>query len=118
MVFIFFMLVGVVASIYVLMMRILRPKAVGRFVVVIPATATSEDVASLLYAARLRVGLMGDIQHGSIIALDCGMNERQRIQCEALCAELDHTVLVNLRELPKELGVNECEAAMPEQSND
>jgi len=90
-----FMLIGIVASIYILMMLVLRPKAVGRFVVVIPPHACESEVATLLCAARLRVGLMGDIVRGDIVALDCGMSEQCRLQCAALCRELDHTTLVN-----------------------
>ena len=93
------MLIGIVASIYVIMMLVLRPKAVGRFVVVIPPQACEAEVATLLCAARLRVGLMGDLVRGDIIALDCGMAGHCRVQCEALCRELDHTALVKPEEL-------------------
>ena len=103
-----FVLIGIVASIYIIMMLALRPKAVGRFVVVIPPGATEADVASLLCAARLRMGLMGDISRGDIIALDCGMKEHCRLQCEALCRELDHTKLLRPEDLPRELSWEHC----------
>ena len=100
-----FMLIGIVASIYILMMLVLRPKAVGRFVVVIPPETCEPEVATLLCAARLRVGLMGDLVRGDIIALDCGMSGHCRLQCEALCRELDHTALVRPEELLEYLTV-------------
>ena len=98
-----FMLIGIVASIYVIMMLALRPKAVGRFVVVIPPQACEPEVATLLCAARLRVGLMGDLVRGDIVALDCGMTGHCRVQCEALCRELDHTALVRPEDLAEKI---------------
>jgi len=94
-----FVLLGVVSGIYLLMMLILRPKAPGRFVVIIPPQSTQADVAALLCAARLRVGLMGDLARSEVIALDGGMPERARLECEALCRELDHTALLRPEEL-------------------
>jgi len=104
---IFFVLVGVVSSIYLLMMLILHPKATGRFVVVIPPQASQADVAALLCAARLRVGLMGDLARSEVLALDCGMPKRTREECEALCRELDRTALVRPEELLSKLTVAE-----------
>ena len=100
---IFFVLLGVVAGIYLLMMLVLRPKATGRYVVVIPPQSTQADVAALLCAARLRVGLMGDLVRSEVLALDCGMPERARRECEALCRELDHTALVRPEELAEKI---------------
>ncbi|MCL2300729.1 MAG: hypothetical protein FWC27_11370 [Firmicutes bacterium] len=103
---IFFVLVGVVSSLYVLMMLILRPKAPGRFVVVFPPQSGKADVAALLCAARLRVGLMGDLARSEVIALDGGMPEQARAACEALCRELDHTALLRPEELLAKLTVD------------
>ncbi|MCL2495292.1 MAG: hypothetical protein FWE98_06515 [Oscillospiraceae bacterium] len=96
---ILFVLLGVVAGVYLLMMLLLRPKAPGRFVVVIPSKSSQADVAALLCAARLRAGLMGDLARSEVIALDCGMPEPARAACEALCRELDHTALVRPEDL-------------------
>ncbi|MDR2687327.1 MAG: hypothetical protein LBB75_06200 [Oscillospiraceae bacterium] len=100
---IFFVLLGVVAGIYLLMMLLLRPRAQGRFVVVIPSRSSQADVAALLCAARLRVGLMGDLTRSEVIALDCGMPEKNREECECLCRELDHTALVRPEELAEKI---------------
>ena len=100
---IFFVLVGVVSSVYILMMLILRPKAPCRFVVVIPPQSSRADVAALLCAARLRVGLMGDLARSEVIALDSGMRSQARLECEELCRELDHTALVRPEELMEKL---------------
>jgi len=100
---VFFVLVGVVSSVYILMMLVLRPKAPGRFVVIIPAQSAKADVAALLCAVRLRLGLMGDLARGEVIALDLGMPENARKDCEALCRELDHTALVRPEELMEKL---------------
>ncbi|MDR0531452.1 MAG: hypothetical protein LBG83_05240 [Oscillospiraceae bacterium] len=97
-VLIFFVLTGVVATVYSLMLLLTHPKAKGHFVVVIPPMAPEAEVASLLCAARLRVGLLGDISRSVIIALDCGMPAQTRLQCEALCRELNHTMLLTPEE--------------------
>ncbi|MDR1927574.1 MAG: hypothetical protein LBQ33_02925 [Oscillospiraceae bacterium] len=103
---IFFVLVGIVASIYTVMMRLVRPGALGRFVVVIPPKASEEEVASLICAARLRVGLMGDISRSEVVAIDCGMTQRCRLQCEAMCRELDHTKVLAPEEFLKQLTMH------------
>jgi len=102
---IFFVLAGVVSCVYILMMLILRPKAPCRFVVVIPPQSSQADVAALLCAARLRVGLMGDLARSEVIALDSGMPEQVREECEALCRDLDHTALVRPEELIAKLTI-------------
>ena len=101
---VFFVLLGVVFGIYLLMMLVLRPKAPGRFVVIIPPQSTQADVAALLCAARLRLGLMGDLARSEVIALDSGMRSQARAECEALCRELDHTALVRPEELLEKLA--------------
>ena len=101
---VFFALLGVVAGVYLLMMLFTRPK--GRFVVVVPPQAREDEVASLLCAARLRVGLMGDVCCSDVIALDCGMGERCRLQCEGLCREMDHILLLKPEQLLEQLTVD------------
>ena len=99
-------LLGVVSGIYLLMMLVLRPKAPGRFVVVIPPQSSQADVAALLCAARLRLGLMGDLARSEVIALDSGLPEQARGECEALCRGLDHTALVRPEELLSKLTID------------
>ena len=101
-----FTLMGVVATIFLVMMLIMRPRAPGRLVVVIPTHAREADIAARLCSARLRMGLLGGVAQGDIIALDCGMSENCRLQCEALCQGLDHTVLLRPEELLHELTSN------------
>ncbi|MDR2524682.1 MAG: hypothetical protein LBC83_00585 [Oscillospiraceae bacterium] len=100
---IFSMLLGIIAAVYLLMMRLLRPKAPGRFIVVIPGGATGTDLASLVCAARMRLGLLGDIARSEVIALDCGLPEASRRQCEALCHEMDHVRICSPEELLEHL---------------
>ena len=103
---IFFALLGVVAGVYLLMMLFARPKAKGRFLVVVPPQAREDEVATLLCAARLRVGLMGDVCRSEVIALDCGMSERCRLQCEGLCREMDHILLLKSEQLLEHLTID------------
>ena len=98
-----FTLLGIVAAIAAVMMLVMRPRGTGRFVVVIPSHACEADFAARLCAARLRVGLLGGVVRGDVIALDCGMNEQNRQQCEALCQGLDRTKLLAPEELLHEL---------------
>ncbi len=102
-----FGLLGVIASVYMLMTLLRRTRAVGRFVVVIPCGAAEKEVASLLCAARLRMGLLGDIARGEVIALDCGLPDGVRQQCEALCREMDHIRLCRPEELAAQLRKGE-----------
>ena len=104
-----FVLLGVVSGIYLLLMLILRPKAPGRFVVIIPPQSTQTDVAALLCAARLRLGLMGDLARSEVIALDGGLSERVRGECEDLCRGLDRTALVRPEELLDKLRIENAE---------
>ena len=106
---VFFTLMGVVAGIYLLMMLLARPKAKGRFIVAIPPGVREDDVATLLCAARLRMGLMGDLCRSSVIALDCGMSEHCRLQCESLCRELDHTLLLEPEQLLEHLTMDDLQ---------
>jgi len=93
-----FVLIGVVGSVYALLLLMTRPKSSGHFLVVIPNMSSESDVASLLCAARLRVGILGEFAHSDIIALDCGLSERRRLQCDLLCAKLEHTSLLTAEE--------------------
>ena len=86
-----FVLAGFFSFIYLLLLFITRPKFSGHFLVVIPAMSSERDITALLRAARLRVGLFGDFSHSEIIALDCGLSERSRLQCDKLCGEFEHT---------------------------
>ena len=88
-----FALLGVVAFIYLLVLLFSRPRACGHFVVVIPPMSTAGEVASLICAARLRMGLLGDIAQNEVVALDCGLSEGSRKQCDAMCRRLDHVSL-------------------------
>ena len=98
-----FVLIGIVAVIYMAVTLLMRQRGPGRFVVVLPSHVCEADIASRLCAARLRVGLMGGIAQSDIIALDCGMGEQVRLQCEALCQGLDHTMLLTPEEFMNEL---------------
>ena len=76
-------LLGVVSISYYIMLRILHPKTAGKYIIVISADSDARNVASQLYAEKLRVGLLGD--KGCVIALDCGMDENERVVCTGMC---------------------------------
>lgn len=76
-------LLGVVSISYYIMLRLLHPKTAGKYIIVISADSDARNVASQLYAEKLRVGLLGD--KGCVIALDCGMDENERVVCAGMC---------------------------------
>ncbi len=101
-----FVLAGVIACVYLLMMRITKSKVPGRFIVVLPPQTTPSNVSALLCAARLRMGLMGDLVRSEVIALDAGLPEQVRTECVDLCRELDHVALVKPEDLLEKLRID------------
>ncbi|MCL2105591.1 MAG: hypothetical protein FWH26_00775 [Oscillospiraceae bacterium] len=108
-VLVFFVMLGIVAFVYLIMMRLLRTGAAGRFVVMIPPNASEEEIVSLVCAALLRVGIMARMDSGEVVAVDCGLPEASRARCAALCEELGHTHLCGADELMKHLTGNRKE---------
>ncbi len=80
-----FVLLGIVSISYYLILRLLHPKTAGKYIILISADSDARDVASQLYAEKLRVGLLGD--ESCVIALDCGMEEKERVLCKGMCNE-------------------------------
>lgn len=80
-----FVLLGIVSISYYAMLRVLHPKSAGRYIILILADKDTEDVASQMYAEKLRISLLGD--KGSVVLLDCGMKEHERVLCENMCSE-------------------------------
>ena len=105
----FFALIGLIALIYYTALRSMRLHADNAYIVVLPARVGMHDIAGQLYAEKLRMTFWGDGAAGKVVALDCGMEERCRTQCEALCRELDHTVLLCPEELVPYVAKHHCQ---------
>lgn len=80
-------LTGLLAILYYVAFRILHSRDNTNCVVVIPADETNRDVATTVYAAKLRVGMLGSASTLRFAVLDLGMTELERIRCESLSRE-------------------------------
>lgn len=94
-----FIFIGIVATCYFIMIRILHPKSVGKYIILIPANSEKKDVAGMLYAAHMRIALFGDFCRGRVIAVDLGLDKKERLICEDLCKECDGIYLCEPEEL-------------------
>lgn len=91
--------IGIVSLVYILLIHIFKPKKRGKFVVVIPSDADSEDIGSLLYGARMRTALFGDCCCGYTVAVDMGMSQKQRSLCDDICNECGNIIVCNRENL-------------------
>ncbi len=80
-------LIGIVSVVYITAAFVISPKGKGRYAVVIPADCDGEETARLMYAARMRLALLGESCCGGVYALDIGLTPEQRRICEAMCRE-------------------------------
>lgn len=82
-----FVFIGVVASSYLIIMKVLKTDDAGRYVIAIPADTSSDDIGSLLYGAHMKRALFGDYCRGSIIVIDNGMSDKQKEFCTKIIDE-------------------------------
>lgn len=64
----------------------------------IPAKRCDSDVTAAAYAARMKMNFLGDEGFGSVIVLDCGMEETQRLSCLNVCRETNGIYLCNIKD--------------------
>ena len=74
------------------MFKVCLPKKKYPFYLVIPAKRCDSDVTAAAYAARMKMNFLGDEGFGSVIVLDCGMEETQRLSCLNVCRETRKTL--------------------------
>ncbi len=86
-VFVGLVLFGLVALCYCIMLKVMLPKKKYGYYIVIPAKRCDSDVTAAAYAARMKMNFIGDEAYGSVIVLDCGMEEAQRLSCLNVCRE-------------------------------
>ena len=94
-----FIFIGIVATCYYIMLRVLHPKSAGKYIILIPANSGKEDIAGMLYAAHMRIALLGDCCRGRVIAVDLGLDRRERLICEDLCRECNGAYLCEPEDL-------------------
>ena len=76
---------GLVALAYYIILRILRPKKSGKYIVLISADGSSSDAADRLCSEYMRLELLGEQLKGSVVVLDGGMTYEERRRCEEFC---------------------------------
>lgn len=80
-------LFGLLTICYCIMLKVMMPKKKHPYYIVIPAKRCDSDVTAAAYAMRMKLNLIGDENYGSVIVLDCGMDEAQRLNCLNVCRE-------------------------------
>lgn len=78
-------IIGIIASLYFIMLRILQPNKAQGYTVVIIADEGDKDAACKLSAASMRVSLLGDSKRAKIVIVDYGMDSEERRLCENIC---------------------------------
>lgn len=101
-VFVGLILFGLLVLCYGIMLKLMLPKRKYTYYVVIPARRCDSDVTAAAYAARMKMHLIGDELYGSVVVLDCGMDETQRLNCLNVCRETNGIYLCDYEEF-KEL---------------
>lgn len=66
-------------------LKLSMPKKHFKYYLVIPAKRSDHDVCAAAYAARMKMSLFGDEDFGSVVVLDCGMEESQKLVAENIC---------------------------------
>ena len=92
-----FAIIGVIASINRITLRVLHPKGREKYCVVYPLDNTSD--AHTLYSARLRLNLTIGADNAAVIGLDCGANDDWRDVFIALCRECEGIYFIQPAEL-------------------
>lgn len=70
---------------YYIALKILHPKGESKYIILIVADKNKRNVADTMYSEKMRLELLND--KGSIIVLDCGMDDGERKNCADLCRD-------------------------------
>lgn len=80
----FFTLLGIAVSIYLLLFRVITPAGKREYLLLMPS-ACPGDAVSEIYAAQLRAELLGHKQCGGVLVILNGMDDETTAQCKAAC---------------------------------
>lgn len=78
---------GLVSLLYIITVKTFRTDSRGRLVIVLSPENESCDIGALLYAAHLRLALMGDCCNGRILVVDNGLDSGQLDLCRKIMTE-------------------------------
>lgn len=98
-VFVGLILLGVIALVYAIMLKLLLPKPKYEYYILITSKHCGCDVTAAAYAARMKMNLIGDECYGKVLVVDTGMNESEKLSCMNVCRESNGIYLLTLSEL-------------------
>ncbi|HZJ78094.1 MAG TPA: hypothetical protein VFD52_04795 [Clostridia bacterium] len=99
--FLTFVILGIVASLYYVMLRVLQPGKDERYSVVLVAQKGDKQAAGKLCAVNMRLSLLGDGSKAKVILVDCGMGDEERRICERMGRESDNVYICKPDKLEK-----------------
>lgn len=101
-VFVGLIILGVFAVVYAVLLKLLL-KAKYEYYVLIPSKHCGKNVSAAVYAARMKMNLIGDEDYGKVIVLDTGMTEKEKLSCQNICRETNGIYLFTAEDLEEYL---------------
>ncbi len=86
-VFVVLILFGTVAICYLIMLKLLLPKADDSYYVILPCNNNSKDVRKKAYGMRIKLNFINDDINSKIVVLDNGMNNDEKEDLLNICKE-------------------------------
>ena len=85
--------------------RAVKTAAEGKYeyYVLIPSKHCGKNVSAAVYAARMKMNLIGDEDYGKVIVLDTGMTEKEKLGCQNICRETNGIYLFTAEDLEEYL---------------
>ena len=99
----FFTLLGIAVSIYLLLFRVITPAGKREYLLLMPSDCPG-DAVSEIYAAQLRAELLGHKQCGGVLVILNGMDDETTAQCKAACHACSRVHICTLEELQQHFG--------------
>ena len=94
-----FVLIGIVAVLQWIMLRLITPKGKAKIFMVVPVSKDDEDAELLLRSANLRANIMGSNCCGEVLVVDCGMDDTLRSICKSASRDFNNVKVCSCDEL-------------------
>ena len=98
-VFMFLILLGMVAICYIIMLKLLLPKSDVDYYILIPCCSNTTKVLEKAYSAQLKLCLLGEGLHGKVIILDCGITDDEKEELEEIYKECNEIYCIKQDEI-------------------
>lgn len=99
----FFTLLGIAVSIYLLLFRVITPAGKREYLLLMPS-ACPGDAVSEIYAAQLRAELLGHKQCGGVLVILNGMDDETTAQCKAAWPRLQPCSYLHIGRIAQHFG--------------